>query len=50
MGKMGTVGTSQGTLLHIGEASKQTGVSPKMIRHYEEMALLRDKVPLLLGE
>ena len=27
-------------MLHIGEASKQTGVSPKMIRHYEGLGLL----------
>ncbi|OGA84965.1 MAG: Cu(I)-responsive transcriptional regulator [Burkholderiales bacterium RIFCSPHIGHO2_01_FULL_63_240] len=26
--------------MHIGEASKQTGVSPKMIRHYEGLGLL----------
>lgn len=29
-----------GQLLHIGEAAKQTGVSPKMIRHYEGLGLL----------
>lgn len=29
-----------GALLHIGQASKQTGVSPKMIRHYEGLGLL----------
>ena len=34
------MGTSQAKLLHIGEASKQTGVSPKMIRHYEGLGLL----------
>jgi len=28
------------SLLHIGEASKRTGVSPKMIRHYEGLGLL----------
>lgn len=32
--------TSAEKLLHIGEASKQTGVSPKMIRHYEGLGLL----------
>ncbi len=31
---------SQGALPHIGEASKRTGVSPKMIRHYEGLGLL----------
>jgi Cu(I)-responsive transcriptional regulator len=29
-----------GTLLHIGAAARQTGVSPKMIRHYEGLGLL----------
>ena len=32
--------TADRSLLHIGEASKQTGVSPKMIRHYEGLGLL----------
>ena len=34
------MGSSEGTLLHIGEASRQTGVSSKMIRHYEGLGLL----------
>lgn len=37
---MRAAGTSDGAALHIGEASKQTGVSPKMIRHYEGLGLL----------
>jgi len=32
--------TADRSLLHIGEASRQTGVSPKMIRHYEGLGLL----------
>ena len=31
---------ASGALLHIGEAAKQTSVSPKMIRHYEGLGLL----------
>jgi len=31
---------SRGSLLHIGDAARQTGVSPKMIRHYEGLGLL----------
>ena len=37
---MRAAGTSDSTALHIGEASKKTGVSPKMIRHYEGLGLL----------
>lgn len=34
------MGASRGSLLHIGDAARQTGVSPKMIRHYEGLGLL----------
>lgn len=34
------MGASRGSLLHIGDAARQTGVSPKMIRHYEGLRLL----------